>query len=238
MNLLKLLCIFIVLLVIPHLCFAKKCKYAFISDSKDEFHPVLTRSIDVFDLSVRAKDALKAQAIHYIGDLIVKTETDLTRVSHIKKEDISIIKAFLSKMDLRLGTDINWPSGREEVEALVQKLNPKVELTSIFARSIETLELPEGFERSLNRKGIYYLGDLVAKPEIDLIKWDMEKKNIITIIGTLAEIDLRLGLNIEWPSSREEVEALVQKLQPKDELPFIPHEHEGERMFSEREAAI
>ena len=66
-------------------------------ESKDDFHPVLTRSIDVFDLSVRAKDALKAQAIHYIGDLIVKTETDLTRVSHLKKEDINIIKAFLSK---------------------------------------------------------------------------------------------------------------------------------------------
>ena len=66
----------------------------------------------------------------------------------------------------------------------------------------------------------------------------MEKKNIITIIGTLAEIDLRLGLNIEWPSSREEVEALVQKLQPQDELPSIPYEHEGELMLPVEKAAI
>ena len=240
MTFLKCLCVFIVLLVSSHLCFAGKCKYGFISsESKDEFHPVLTRSIDVFDLSVRAREALKAQAIYYIGDLIIRTETDLTRISHIKKEDISIIKAFLSKMDLRLGTDINWPSNREAVEALVQKLNPKVELSPVFARSIETLEPIERLVGFLKGKGIYYLGDLVAKTEIDLIKWNMEKKNIIAIIKALAEIDLRLGLNIEWPTGREEVEALVQKLKPQDEVPSIPlHEQEGEGMFSEREAAL
>lgn len=247
MAFLKHLCIFIVLLISPHLCFAGKCKYGFISsESKDELHPVLTRSIDVFDLSVRAREALKAQAIYYIGDLIIKTETDLTRISHIKKEDIIIIKAFLSKMDLRLGTDINWPSHREEVEALVIKLNPKVELSPVFARSIETLELPIKAEELIERlvsflksKGIYYLGDLVAKTEVDLIKWDVEKKNIIAIIKALTEINLRLGLNIEWPSGREEVEALVQKLAPQDELPSIPlQEQEGERMFSGREAAL
>ena len=240
MIFLKCLCIFIVLLINPHLCFAGKCKYGFISsESKDELHPVLTRSIDVFDLSVRAKGALKAQAIYYIGDLIVKTETDLTRISHVKKEDISIIKAFLSKMDLRLGTDINWPSNREEVEALVIKLNPKVELSPIFARSVETLEPFERFIRFLKSKEIYYLGDLVVKTEIDLIKWDMEKKSIITIMNALEEIGLRLGLNIEWPSGREEVEALVQKLKPQDEVPSIPpHEQEGGGMFSEREAGI
>lgn len=247
MAFLKCLCIFIVLLASSHFCFAGKCRYGFISsESKDEFHPILTRSIDVFDLSVRAREALKAQAIYYIGDLIIKTETDLTRISHIKKEDISIIKAFLSKMDLRLGTDINWPSNREEVEALVIKLNPTVELSPVFARSIETLEPPIKYEESIERligflksKEVYYLGDLVAKTELDLIKWDMEKKNIIAIIKALAEIDLRLGLNIEWPADREEVEALVHKLTPQYELPSIPlPAQEGEGISFDKEAVF
>ena len=224
--------------MIPQLCFAKKCKYGFISKSKDEFHPVLTRSIDIFHLSVRARDALKAQAIYYIGDLIIKTETDLTRISHIKKEDINVIKTFLSRMDLRLGTDINWPSNREQVEALVKKLNPKVELTPVFAHSIDTLEVPFQAIRFLRARGIYYLGDLVTKTEVDLITWRMEKKDIIAIIDALTEIDLRLGLNIEWPSDRVQVETLVQKLKLKDELPSIPHEHEGEWMLPAQKVAI
>lgn len=241
MTSLRPLYIFIVLLMIPQICFAKKCKYAFISESKDDFHPVLTRSIDVFGLPVRAKDALKAQDILYIGDVIIRTEIDLTRVSHIKKEDISTIKSFLSQLDLRLGTDINWPShNREKAEELVKKLNPKIELTPVLARSIDTLELFSRATGFLRAKDIHYLGDLVKKTELELIMWQMEKKDIITIMNALAKIDLRLGLNIiEWPADRERVEALVQKLTPQDELPSIPqHEQEGARMFFEREAAI
>ena len=240
MTFLRLLYIFIALLMIPQFCFAKKCKYAFILESKDEFHPVLTRSIDVFHLPVRAKDALKAQDILYIGDVITKTEIDLTRVSHIKKEDISTIKSFLSQMDLRLGTDINWPShNREKVEELVKKLNPKIELTPVLARSIDTLELFPRATGFLEAKEIYYLGDLVKKTELDLIIWQIEKKDIITIMGALAKIDLRLGLNIiEWPADREQVEALVQTLTLKDESSSNPREHEKEWVLPMQEAAI
>ena len=239
MTFLRLLYIFIALLMIPQICFAKKCKYAFILESKDDFHPVLTRSIDIFHLPVRARDALKSQEIHYIGDVITKTETDLTRVSHIKKEDINTIKAFLSQMDLRLGTDINWPShNREKVEALVKKLNPKIELTPVFARSIDTLELLSRAIGFLNAKEIYYLGDLVKKTEIDLIIWQMEKKDIIAIMDALAKIDLRLGLNIEWPADREQVEILVQKLNPKDEPPSAPYEHEEKWILPEQGIAF
>ena len=237
----KYLLLIIALLMIPQLCFAKKCKYAFILESKDDFHPVLTRSIDVFGLPVRAKDVLKAQDIHYIGDMIIKTEIDLTRISHIKKEDINTIKSFLSQMDLRLGTDINWPShNREKVEALVEKLNPKIELTPVLARSIDTLELFSRATGSLRARKIYYLGDLVKRTELELIMWQMKKKDIIDIMDALEKIDLRLGLNIvEWPAGREQVEALVQKLKPQDELPSTPqHQQEGARMFFGREAAI
>ena len=202
------------------LCFATKCRYGFVSESKaDELHPVLTRSIDIFDLSVRAREALRAGKIYYVGDLITKTETDLMRISRLKKEDINIIKSLLSKMDLRLGTNINWPSNREEVEALVKTLNPKTELTFVFTRSIDTLELSDQDTRSLKAREIYYIGDLVTKTEVILITWGMTKKSIISVIKTLEEIDLFLGLNIEWPSSRAEVEVLVQTLKSKDESP-------------------
>ena len=239
MTFLRFSYIFILLGMSSQFCFAKKCKYAFILEAKNEFHPVLTRSIDVFHLPVRAKDALRARGIYYIGDVITKTEIDLTRVPHLKKEDIHTIKTLLSKMDLRLETDIEWPSNREQVEELVKKLNPKRELTSVLALSIDTLEDVSGRGLNfLNAKSIYYLGDLVIKTEMDLIMWQMEKKDIISIMDTLTKVNLRLGTNIEWPADREQVEALVQTLKTKDELPPVPHKDEGEWILPLQEATI
>ena len=228
MIFLKFLHICIFSLMISHLCFAKNCKYAFIPKGKDQFHPdpdpyphpVFTRPIDVFGLSVRANKAMRAKGIYYLGDVIRQTEADLSRVPRLNKKDIRRIKSLLSQMDLRLGTDIEWPADRVEVEALVKNLNPTIELTSDLVLPIDTLgKVSSKAKHFLKLQGIYYLKDLVAQTEVDLIKWQMEKRDIIAIMEALATIELRLGLNIEWPADPAKRTALAQKLKQVKQPP-------------------
>ena len=77
----------------------------------------------------------------------------------MKKTDISSINGFFLNMDLHLGLDINWPSNREQVEALVKKLNSKVKLTPVFTRPIDDLNLSLSAQNAFeSNKHIFILG--------------------------------------------------------------------------------
>ena len=46
---------------------------------KPEFDPILLRPVDDLELTVRSANCLKAEAIHYIGDLVQRTEVELLK---------------------------------------------------------------------------------------------------------------------------------------------------------------
>ena len=73
--------------------------------------------------------------------MVTKTEIDLMKTSIIGKKDKVLIIDGLSEMDLHLGMKIDWPSNREQVKALVKKLNPEAELTPVFIRPNNNLDL-------------------------------------------------------------------------------------------------
>ena len=219
MIFLRVLYIFIFLLISSQSFSSSKCKYNFLPKSNEQPFALFTRSIDILNVPFRARNALKAKDIYYLGDLVTKTEIELMRIPHLKKTDINSIKGFFLNMDLHLGLDINWPSDREQVEALVEKLNSKVKLTPVFTRPIDDLNLSLSAQNALKAKGIYYLGDLVTKTEIDLMRIPhLKKTDINSINGFFLNMDLRLGLNINWPSDREQVEALVRRIKFKSEI--------------------
>ena len=118
--------------------------------------------------------AFKDNGIHRFGDLVVKTDLELMRHFNVKQESLIWIKSRLLKMGLQLGMNIDWPSDREEVEQLVARLNPKVELIPVFVNSIEEMDVPNSFTkifliRTLKNNGIYYFGDLVIRNELELL---------------------------------------------------------------------
>lgn len=90
----------------------------FDSDASDgnQVDPVLLKSVDDLELTVRAANCLKAENVYYIGDLVQRTESDLLRTPNLGKKSLTEIKAILLKHGLSLGMAVaNWPpSGLEE----------------------------------------------------------------------------------------------------------------------------
>ncbi|MBI5918915.1 MAG: DNA-directed RNA polymerase subunit alpha [Nitrosomonadales bacterium] len=72
--------------------------------------PILLRPVDDLELTPRSSNCLKAQSIHYIGDLIQYTETDLLRTPNLGRKSLNEIKQVLAEHGLSLGMKLeNWP---------------------------------------------------------------------------------------------------------------------------------
>ncbi|CAL4325145.1 DNA-directed RNA polymerase subunit alpha [Buchnera aphidicola] len=81
-----------------------------IKDEKPEFEPILLRPVDDLELTVRSANCLKAESIHYIGDLVQRTEVDLLKTPNLGKKSLTEIKDILASRNLSLGMRLeNWP---------------------------------------------------------------------------------------------------------------------------------
>uniref|UniRef100_A0A1A9UKI1 DNA-directed RNA polymerase n=1 Tax=Glossina austeni TaxID=7395 RepID=A0A1A9UKI1_GLOAU len=81
-----------------------------IKEEKPEFDPVLLRPVDDLELTVRSANCLKAESIHYIGDLVQRTEVELLKTPNLGKKSLTEIKDVLATRNLTLGMRLdNWP---------------------------------------------------------------------------------------------------------------------------------
>lgn len=72
--------------------------------------PMLLRSVDDLELTVRSANCLKAENIFYIGDLILRSEAELLKTPNLGKKSLNEIKDVLASRGLSLGMRIdNWP---------------------------------------------------------------------------------------------------------------------------------
>lgn len=79
--------------------------------------PILLRSVDDLELTVRSANCLKAENIYYIGDLIQKTEVELLKTPNLGKKSLTEIKDILASKGLSLGMKLeNWPTQRQRDE--------------------------------------------------------------------------------------------------------------------------
>ena len=77
--------------------------------------PLLLRPVDDLELTPRSSNCLKAQSIHYIGDLIQYTEADLLRTPNLGRKSLNEIKQVLAEHDLSLGIKLeNWTAVSEK----------------------------------------------------------------------------------------------------------------------------
>jgi DNA-directed RNA polymerase subunit alpha len=75
-----------------------------------DIDPILLRSIDDLELTVRSANCLKAESIYYIGDLIQRTEVELLKTPNLGKKSLTEIKDVLAMRGLALGMRLaNWP---------------------------------------------------------------------------------------------------------------------------------
>lgn len=75
-----------------------------------EMDPLLLRSVDDLELTVRSANCLKAENIFFIGDLIQRSEFELLKTPNLGKKSLTEIKDVLAQHGLSLGMKLeNWP---------------------------------------------------------------------------------------------------------------------------------
>jgi DNA-directed RNA polymerase subunit alpha len=72
-------------------------------------------------LSVRSANCLKNENIHYIGDLVLKSENEMLKTPNFGRKSLNEIKELLSQMGLGFGMNIpSWPP--ENIDELAKHI--------------------------------------------------------------------------------------------------------------------
>ncbi len=74
---------------------------------KSELSPLLFQSIDSLELTVRSTNCLKAENIHFIGDLVQRTEAELMKTPNLGKKSLTEIHDALKARELDLGMKLD-----------------------------------------------------------------------------------------------------------------------------------
>lgn len=101
--------------------------------------------------------------------------------------------------------------GKEESRAAM----PEAEMDPILLRPVDDLELTVRAANCLKAENIYYIGDLIQRTEVELLKTpNLGKKSLTEIKDVLASHGLSLGMRLEnWPPA-----ALLEKTN-KENIP-------------------
>jgi len=90
------------------------------SSTELPFNPVLLKKVDELELSVRSQNCLKCDNIIYIGDLVIKTESEMLKTPNFGRKSLNEIKEILVGMNVEFGMKIpNWPP--KNIEELTKK---------------------------------------------------------------------------------------------------------------------
>ncbi len=80
------------------------------SAKKKEIEELLSKSVDILDLSVRAKNCLDSEDIRALRDLVSMTESEILKVRNFGKTSLKEVKSKLSALGLSLGFSVDESS--------------------------------------------------------------------------------------------------------------------------------
>ncbi|ASP38287.1 DNA-directed RNA polymerase subunit alpha [Bacterioplanes sanyensis] len=88
-----------------------------------------------------------------------------------------------------------------ENEEVVEQAREEEEIDPILLRPVDDLELTVRSANCLKAENIYYIGDLIQRTEVELLKTpNLGKKSLTEIKDVLASRGLSLGMHLEnWP---------------------------------------
>ncbi len=147
------------------------------------FSPIRRVSYDVQSARVEQRTNL--------DKLILEIETNGT----IDPEDAVRESAQILRGQLAVFVDL------EAEEAEVASASNEPEVDPILLRPVDDLELTVRSANCLKAESIYYIGDLIQRTEVELLKTpNLGKKSLTEIKDVLASRGLALGMRLEnWP---------------------------------------
>jgi DNA-directed RNA polymerase subunit alpha len=77
------------------------------SAKRKELDELLSKSVDILDLSVRAKNCLDSESLHTLRDLVQMTESDILKVRNFGKTSLKEVKTKLAALGLSLGMAVS-----------------------------------------------------------------------------------------------------------------------------------
>jgi len=160
----------------------------------DESKPIGTLQLDASFTPVSRVsynvDAARVEQRTNLDKLIIEIETNGTldpeeairRAATILQDQVSVF------VDLQ---------GKEEAEPE----SPEADIDPILLRPVDDLELTVRSANCLKAENIYYIGDLIQRTEVELLKTpNLGKKSLTEIKDVLATNSLSLGMRLEnWP---------------------------------------
>ncbi len=149
----------------------------------------LSQPIDALGLSTRSRNALRADGVRSVRDLVRLSEWHLLRARGIGKKGVADIKDALARHSLSLGMNFE-----PEPPTAVQ-------FDALLFKRIDTLGLSTRSRNVLRDEGVRFVGDLVRLSVLDLLRIPtLGGKSLADIKDALARHSLSLGMNIEnWP---------------------------------------
>ena len=125
-----------------------------------------------------------------LDKLIIEIETNGT----LDPEEAIRRAATILQDQLSVFVDLQ---GKEEVE----QERPEADIDPILLRPVDDLELTVRSANCLKAESIYFIGDLIQRTEVELLKTpNLGKKSLTEIKDVLASRGLSLGMRLEnWP---------------------------------------
>ena len=191
----------------------------------------LLNKIELLGLSVRSARCLNNEGIIYIGDLIVKTESELLKIPTFGQSSLNEVKASLNKMNLYFGMELRyWPLDKvvlEEIYSEDEVIARYLEMGLL--KKVESLGLSFRSTNRLNNIGIIYVGDLIVKAESELLKIPAFGQSSLNKLKTsLSKMELHFGMELKfWPLKH--IEAILSK--QNDDLAYQNNEPLKEAFF-------
>ncbi|MGH1538173.1 MAG: DNA-directed RNA polymerase subunit alpha [Gammaproteobacteria bacterium] len=149
-----------------------------------------------------AVDTARVEQRTNLDKLIVDLETNGT----VDPEETIRKAAGILQQQLSVFVDLQ---GDEEVE----QEKSETEIDPILVRPVDDLELTVRSANCLKAENIYYIGDLIQRTEVELLKTpNLGKKSLTEIKDVLGTHGLSLGMRLEnWPPAnlREERKVII-----------------------------
>ncbi|OOZ39810.1 DNA-directed RNA polymerase subunit alpha [Solemya pervernicosa gill symbiont] len=146
------------------------------------FSPVLRVSYSVDRARVEQRTDLDKLVIEIETNGTIDPEESIRRAAGILHDQLSVF------VDLQ---------GKQETAAV----SKEPEIDPVLLRPIDDLELTVRSANCLKAENIYYIGDLIQRTEVELLKTpNLGKKSLTEIKNVLASHGLSMGMRLEnWP---------------------------------------